>query len=201
MLSSGHPCPAIALYPHVLSASSCCGLGLCPAPPPHPVHDLTHSHTNRYHANEKCTFHCRLSSPAKPISQPPWHLFGWVSRCQIKPNIAAMDLLIFFTCPASLSLLNKLPPSGLLRPITSFSSPILHTFTFLVIPPDRPSAGVRKCNSTNSNGIIPIYKRRVSVLVLLKANIFYLTSKNLSSRLPTATLFNTRNLLKFLPGL
>lgn len=89
------------------------------------------------------------------------------------------------------SLLKKLLPSLLPRPITSSSSTILYSLTLLVIPPDTPSGGVSQCNSTNSNGIIPIYKRWVSVLVPLKANIFYLTSKNLQPALSTSLVFIT----------
>lgn len=171
-----------ALY--ILSARSYCGLGPGHVFFPHLltlcVILLTHTPIATDCADKKCTCRHWLPSPAKPTPQPALRTsLGWAPCHQIKPNIAAMDLLIFLHCPASPLFLNKLPSSLLLRPVTSSSSPILHAFTLLVIPSDRPSAGVSQCNFTNSNGIISIRKRWVSVLVPLKAIILCLTSRNL----------------------
>lgn len=205
MLSSGPPHPVMALYLHIL--------------PPHSPGVILFTHTSIATLPMRNVLSVADSplQPSSPLNLLCWHLLAGHLVVKSNPIQLQWTFWSFFTCAASLSLWNKLPSSLLLWPVTSSSFPILHIFTLLVIPPERPSAGVSQCNSTNSSGVLPIHKRGVSVLVPLKANIFYLTSKNLQPGPSTSTAFitviscplrspnrhtlsNARNLLKFLPG-
>jgi len=120
MLSSGPPHPGlvIALYLRLPCPGSWCSLGFFfifpPAPAvalvffspplPLPLRVILFTHTPIATTPMRNALpRRRLSSPAKPISQPALLTsLGWASRRQIKANIAAMDLLILPTEPLHL---------------------------------------------------------------------------------------------------
>lgn len=93
-LSSGppHSCPATALL------RLCCSLDLPPRT--HAPRVVLITHTSIAAMPMRNVFSI-TDSPAKPIS-PPVLLtsLGWPSHHQIKPNIAAMDVLIFLDLPS-----------------------------------------------------------------------------------------------------
>lgn len=104
MLSSGslHPCPAIVLYLHVLSPSSCCGLSLGlfykPSTPWAWSYPLW---------QQSLLCQCEMYFLPLTLLSSQAHLSAcladiscWASHHQIKPNIAVMDLEIFLCLPS-----------------------------------------------------------------------------------------------------
>lgn len=219
MLSSGPPHPAIALYLYILSPSSSCGLspghGFYPTSP-HCVwsYSLTHQlllcQWEMYFPSlTPLSSQAHLSTCLADIS---WLGISSSNQTQYSCN-GPFDLS---SLPSLSIIAEQTSTIPVAQACNLSSSPILHTFTLLVIPPDRRSASASQCNFTISNGIIPVYKRWVSDLVPLKANILYLTSRNpqqvpqhllysllwslVLRSLNSHNLFNTQHHLEFLPG-